>query len=396
MKKKIAVIGSDFTGQLFEDNSDYELVDFEYDQSVISTMAPPILEKGLHLSKVINPKDQNALFTELKKDTIHSLKTSQANVVVMDFMPDLYYGVILEENGSVITNKVHIFKNYPIFRQIKVENSLDPLTNQKFYLNLWKASFKEFAKVLERVLPDTELVINGITFPDNIDNRVANRALTDFYDFIEENYDYKIIKTVYTDNLEAYSQSFFNEFNDLKLPSPKHHDGQDMEFIRNIDFSKGNLYWNNMNNEFLTLNGEMTTNRKGKKGSTMLITDPILIAASEESPKKFEISFDVWIEDIFGMGTNDLYFAVRTYDNKYFTGNYIDAIGFYAKLDNLTSGRWRTIKKTLDLQGPYLYLGPMLRGEAHVKYRNLSLTEIISDKPKEKKLRGKRDRRTRL
>ena len=78
------------------------------------------------------------------------------------------------------------------------------------------------------------------------------------------------------------------------------------------------------------------------EGFTILHSSPVQISNDENSVHKFVLSMEVWVENLFALHLNDAFFYVWTYDDKV-TRNIKESKIYSAKLENLSSGKWKHI-----------------------------------------------------
>lgn len=143
--------------------------------------------------------------------------------------------------------------------------------------------------------------------------------------------------------------------------------------INNADFSEGKKYWQDDSGEYFVKNGILEINRQTMEGFTILHSAPIQISNDGNSVHKFELSMEVWVENLFALHLNDAFFYIWTYDDKV-TREIKETKIYSSKLENLSSGKWKHINIELKCKGKYLELGPHMVGAGHFRYRNLSLS----------------------
>lgn len=386
MNKRIAIVGTELTISPIEELSEkFDIVCSQQNQSIISLMSKPnSLVKSFHFGKVVNKSLQHQFISEVNKDGLHDLMTSRPEAIVIDFLPDIFYGVAIGPNDFIVTNRFDEINELNELSKSNLYEFITPFAEPQLYSTLLRKAMRDFSNFIENNMPGVKVIINEITFDSTYpQSELTNSTLQMFYEEAEKIFSSfeKISTYFFSDSIQKYSVEFSDSLYS-KIDNVKNEPYNIANFIRNLDFSDGDNYWENLKNEFEVSENRLSIDRRGKKGSVMFVSDPVQISARKGNARKFKLSFDVMIDDVFAMGANDLYFIVRTYDNKLFSGHGTESHGLYAKFDNLTSKKWKHIEKTFELIGDYLYLGPMLRGQTKAKYKNIEFEEIISEDDK--------------
>ena len=387
MKKKLAILGSNHS--LKSLNSDdlsenYSLVVTEIEMSLISLMNHPIAYERQELMSGDDKKIVSCLLSEYEKDGLNNLIASNPDILILDFFIDVLFGVSETLSGSYVTNNDDYVKNVS-FTSIPTVADYCPLGNLDFYATIWTQALKKFMAFINIYLPKTKVmiyenmdVIRQNLAEYNIDtiNDPSEIILQKFNQQASATYDLPLI----SDLLEI----------DLSLGNAVENNVYDFNMVRNEKFDNEGEFWTSLesipfddeNTRFD--NGELTLyGNRDEMATFNFLSAAINIAASPENPVDVVLSYEVFAEDIFDLATyHDHVFIGRGFKNNLEVSS-SDAIqkiyDQQAKLLNLTSGKWKKIKKIITVTVPYLRVGPYVRGKTTVKWRNISLKHHRSD-----------------
>ncbi len=389
MKKRVAIIGSNLSRELFDKNKqkseeDFEIVLYRKNLSFISLMSKAIEYDYKKLDTKLKVDNVQQMLDELDKDTLSALIAVQPDILILDFYGDVFNGVIETQEGSFLTNSFKKLKGaYPL-SDIKIKRQMSSNQSvQEFlaYSSIWCQSLNRFIEFTQRFLPKTLVLVNTINFLE--ETKRKNNASQVWQRFNE--YAQKIGIPVINDSLLELYQYVFGNFkiNQLEhFSQPKNKIEKTKEIsetsfsynlISNADFSEGKKYWQDDSGEYFVNNRILEINRETMEGFTILHSSPVQISNDENSVHKFVLSMEVWVENLFALHLNDAFFYVWTYDDKV-TRNIKESKIYSAKLENLSSGKWKHINIELKCKGKYLELGPHMVGAGHFRYRNLSLS----------------------
>ncbi|GFH39808.1 DUF6270 domain-containing protein [Lactococcus insecticola] len=423
MKKRMVVIGSQVSTGLIENEKAsflFDLVDVQSDVSIISLMSEVIDYDHKKINSNQSLLDRSQLLSELNKDGLNNLIAVQPDIIMLDFAADIYWGVIQTESGSYLTNIEKRYSEDTVFESIKIADELHVTSDYDNYSALWIASFDRFMGFVQTYLPGTQVIINKSKFSLQLKSELtgniyeaANKKTLDIYNKIWNLFDdYAISEfnvigieeiprfTNYEESSEAvdyfafdkdYYSSLLDKLVNIAYPNLNlaissdlseeslsdvetshikvNKASQNWNLVRNSDFLDGLDFWEDVTGEYLVKDGLLEINRKSKS-STKLESAPIAIANT-----MYRLAFDVWVEDVFDLPGNDLIFFARTFPDKVSNDPkfIIDSLGFHAKKENLTSGKWRHLEIDLKAEGNYIRIGSLLRGNAHIKYKNIGL-----------------------
>lgn len=317
MKRKVAVLGADnyFDLLAFDNMSEsYTLSILNPEVSVVSVMSNPITyDRG----KLFSDKDQKLiakLLNEYDKGTLNDLIASNPDILILDFFSDIKFGISETFSGEFITNnhdyyaKNESFKSLKLFRNYNLSSGLDP------YINIWSQALKEFMNFMKTYLPKTLVVIvdNTEDVPDStlIDevvpkNICLNKIWKKLNEFAKRTYDLAIIYDL-TEIEFMLNNTVENNIYEWNL-------------IRNPKFESNARFWTNFGEIPLTsIKMPLTHNQlvlggnRDKVATFSLLSSPIHIGASLEYPKKIELTYEIYVEDIFGLElTHDHIFICR-------------------------------------------------------------------------------------
>jgi hypothetical protein len=389
MKNRVAIIGSDLSRELFDKNKqkseeEFEIVLYRKNLSFISLMSKAIEYDYKKLDTKLKVDNVQQMLDELDKDTLSALIAVQPDILILDFYGDVFNGVIETQEGSFLTNSfkdvtgAYLLSDVKIKRQMSSNRSVQEFLD---YSSIWCQAFDSFVEFIQRFLPETLVLVNTINFLEETKrkNNVSQVWLR-FNEYAQK----KGIPVINDSLLELYQHIFGNfKINQLELFSQAKNKIEKTKkisetslsynLINNADFSEGKKYWQDDSGEYFVKNGILEINRQTMEGFTILHSAPIQISNDGNSVHKFELSMEVWVENLFALHLNDAFFYVWTYDDKV-TREIKETKIYSSKLENLSSGKWKHLNIELKCKGKYLELGPHMVGAGHFRYRNLSLS----------------------
>lgn len=389
MKNRVAIIGSDLSRELFDKNKqkseeEFEIVLYRKNLSFISLMSKAIEYDYKKLDTKLKVDNVQQMLDELDKDTLSALIAVQPDILILDFYGDVFNGVIETQEGSFLTNSfkdvtgAYLLSDVKIKRQMSSNRSVQEFLD---YSSIWCQAFDSFVEFIQRFLPETLVLVNTINFIEETKrkNNVSQVWLR-FNGYAQK----KGIPVINDSLLELYQHIFGNfKINQLELFSQAKNKIEKTKkisetsltynLINNADFSEGKKYWQDDSGEYFVKNGILEINRQTMEGFTILHSAPIQISNDGNSVHKFELSMEVWVENLFALHLNDAFFYIWTYDDKV-TREIKETKIYSSKLENLSSGKWKHINIELKCKGKYLELGPHMVGAGHFRYRNLSLS----------------------
>lgn len=389
MKNRVAIIGSDLSRELFDKNKqkseeEFEIVLYRKNLSFISLMSKAIEYDYKKLDTKLKVDNVQQMLDELDKDTLSALIAVQPDILILDFYGDVFNGVIETQERSFLTNSfkdvtgAYLLSDVKIKRQMSSNRSVQEFLD---YSSIWCQAFDSFVEFIQRFLPETLVLVNTINFIEETKrkNNVSQVWLR-FNEYAQK----KGIPVINDSLLELYQHIFGNfKINQLELFSQAKNKIEKTKkisetsltynLINNADFSEGKKYWQDDSGEYFVKNGILEINRQTMEGFTILHSAPIQISNDGNSVHKFELSMEVWVENLFALHLNDAFFYIWTYDDKV-TREIKETKIYSSKLENLSSGKWKHINIELKCKGKYLELGPHMVGAGHFRYRNLSLS----------------------
>ncbi|KEY63748.1 DUF6270 domain-containing protein [Lactococcus cremoris] len=389
MKNRVAIIGSDLSRELFDKNKqkseeEFEIVLYRKNLSFISLMSKAIEYDYKKLDTKLKVDNVQQMLDELDKDTLSALIAVQPDILILDFYGDVFNGVIETQEGSFLTNSfkdvtgAYLLSDVKIKRQMSSNRSVQEFLD---YSSIWCQAFDSFVEFIQRFLPETLVLVNTINFIEETKrkNNVSQVWLR-FNEYAQK----KGIPVINDSLLELYQHIFGNfKINQLELFSQAKNKIEKTKkisetsltynLINNADFSEGKKYWQDDSGEYFVKNGILEINRQTMEGFTILHSAPIQISNDGNSVHKFELSMEVWVENLFALHLNDAFFYIWTYDDKV-TREIKETKIYSSKLENLSSSKWKHINIELKCKGKYLELGPHMVGAGHFRYRNLSLS----------------------
>ena len=433
-KTKIAVIGSCVSRDGFNSNfvkdykKYYKCVLAQNHMSMISLMAQPIPHKPPgQLEGEITDFNKQILMTELTKSVWDSLEIHMPEYVILDFYADVYFG-IREVGNSYITNKTWLFKKTPFYSTLDLRNTMNLNSNYERYMQLWKNSIDEFMETMTTRFPHIKIIVNKVHFTDyyvskednelkkisetgvykKIDVDEVNGWLDDFYAYFEENYNVDYLnydKEYYSDENHIwnffyvhYTQEFYDDFTkkllqviDLdksrKLARIQGSGKTKMNrnLIRNSTFNEGNSFWTYWHNDF-----EISRSDSSNMASNVLsikidgLGEDRLrqvwsnaVEINTDGNQEYTISFDVKIDNIESLDVSGLIFSLSSF-NKIDHHRQEDSVWNrsikISDVRKIKHNTWARVSVTFKpTKGKFLKVGPCIKRNGHVSWRNIKL-----------------------
>ena len=181
MKKKLAVIGSCLSRDVFNSNfvtswkERFDLVYAPFQTSLLSLASVPVPFSRTLLSfegKDFSSWYKNILLHELNKDFLNNLLSVCPDNLLIDFYSDTINGVIEIDKTAYITNRPKDMEKNAASAYIRSGNlrEIKPLTHYDEYMRLWKRSADFFLAFMKEYLPDTKIIVNHPVFSDTVLN----------------------------------------------------------------------------------------------------------------------------------------------------------------------------------------------------------------------------------
>ncbi|GAB2022496.1 hypothetical protein RyT2_15700 [Pseudolactococcus yaeyamensis] len=337
MKKRISIIGSSeinfpLNFELVPELSkSYSLATMKFETSLISLMSEPFIFDRKKLYSDKDSKITEYLLSEYEKDGLNDLIASNPDIIILDFLADIKFGVLKTSLDTYLTNNMDKYFKSPSFQDVVVSQEYNLLDNFDLYREIWSESLERFMSFVSMYLPHTKIVINGNNIGIPIDSDLISRSQvwTILNDFAFETYNLPIISGNGIKKSTSHikdEKSFYTEFavNLGKVLYPEEEIDSPfdlLEIVSNDNFIKeNNVYdWNLIRNPYFKNDGEfwniLTANmfspelknnsisyywgEKISKRVAQIYTSNIDISSSGEFVQKYILSFDVLIEDVF-------------------------------------------------------------------------------------------------
>lgn len=169
---KIAVLGSCATRDNFNSiiNPDYkklyECILTQQHSSLISIMSPPVTFNISHLDNLREGLEdfvQNLLKTDLNKEFLVNLDKLQPDYIIIDLFGDIYFGVLLFENGITTNNRWHIHKT-SFYKNLQKKVPFSLIDNTNDYFSLWVDSVTKFMDFVKNNVPNCKVILHKPRF----------------------------------------------------------------------------------------------------------------------------------------------------------------------------------------------------------------------------------------
>ncbi|MGH3651543.1 DUF6270 domain-containing protein [Glutamicibacter sp.] len=161
---KVAVFGSCVTRDNFNSKFNpgykdlYECVLLADHVSLVSLMAPPVEFDSPKFAD-LQPRIQNNLRREFGRHFLDELREARPDYLIMDFWPDMFFGVAQISTGDLITRNNWSTTKTPYFSEVE-SRWLRLDRTPKEFLDLWKDAADKFFAFMGAELPGTRIIIH--------------------------------------------------------------------------------------------------------------------------------------------------------------------------------------------------------------------------------------------
>lgn len=192
IRNRVAIIGSCVSRLAFRSDfvpqakPYYEVVNYQFHTSLISLMSKKI---PFDTARFVGKDDNYAkehLYSEFKKDGLNDLIASNPHILIIDFYPDVHFGV-MKINNSYMTNKSWRYKRIQVFNDFKVQKQISPLSDFNEYVQIWKKNLVLFLDFMKDELPSTKIMITSARFTTAYQKEHEIKTLVSKHDLTLEN-----------------------------------------------------------------------------------------------------------------------------------------------------------------------------------------------------------------
>ncbi|MFP7492904.1 DUF6270 domain-containing protein [Terribacillus saccharophilus] len=182
MTVKIACYGSCITRDNFNSKLNknykerYECVATSLHTSIISLVSPrvPFDEMQLdHVDIKSAYRNKRIVIEELNRNFLEDLKDSQPDYLIMDFFPDIYFGVVFSQD-QIFTNNDWYITRTSFYRKLHDKFALKIGNNSADYLSVWLPAVNKFMQFLKDNVPNCEVIINKARFSNRLLDDTGN------------------------------------------------------------------------------------------------------------------------------------------------------------------------------------------------------------------------------
>lgn len=432
-KIKIAVIGScvsrdGFNSKFVKNYKEfYQCVLSQNHMSMISLLSDPIPFMPKKLDGDITDFNKQILMTELTKGVWDSLKIQNPDYLILDFYPDIYFGV-RKVGESFITDKTPLFRKTPLYLTLDLKDSVKIENNYDEFMELWKNSVNVFMDRISTEFPNLKIIVNKIHFTDffiskesgelkrisetgfcrKVNVEQINLWLDEFYKYFEDNYDVSYLeyeKDYYSEEDHIwdlfyvhYTKDFYQDFttkllsvilNDLysrskQIKNDKRNNSHN-NLLRNSTFNLGKSFWTQWQDDFVINEPEadypysniLMIKNEGLTEDVyrQIWSHPIEINTNGQ--QTFTLSFDIKVANVNSVDSLKFVFSMRTF-NKIDLLSQKDAKWFknikIRDIENLENNKWvRVCYSFKPSSGKFLKVGPYLMRNGNISWRNIKL-----------------------
>ncbi|MBE0313571.1 hypothetical protein HA450_00095 [Xanthomonas citri pv. punicae] len=176
MKIKIACYGSCITRDNFNSklNPDYkriyECVATSEHSSLISMVAPRVEYDDAKLDFTLSensPRNKEIAIKDFDRSFLNDLVKTQPDYLIMDFFPDVFFGVVFSEDKIMTKNDWYLC-NTTFYNELPNKFILKLDQNSQEYLSVWIPALINFMNFMEKNVPDCQVIINKARFSNRI------------------------------------------------------------------------------------------------------------------------------------------------------------------------------------------------------------------------------------
>ena len=189
----------------------FRLISDAYHQSFISLMSNPLIFNEDEIK--VNGQNHfwaDRTIADFKKTYLNDLIETPPEYLIFDVYADVEYGVLSIDDTYVTNTPVNLHQT-DYYKSLENINKLTIFNDPIKYLKLWKGSFNKFYNFINTNCPNTQLVLNPISYDSagkclllkenkidsNINFRVLANKFNSFYiilqKYICENYDLNVL-----------------------------------------------------------------------------------------------------------------------------------------------------------------------------------------------------------
>lgn len=176
MKVKVACYGScitrdNFNSKLNPDYKDtYECVATSEHSSLISLGAPEVQYDDNKLDFTLSEfslRNKEIAIKDFDRSFLTDLEKTQPDYLIMDFFPDVFFGVVFSED-NIMTHNDWYLCNTTFYKELPKKFVLKVDKNAEEYLSVWLPALGNFMNFMKNNVPNCEVIINKARFSDRI------------------------------------------------------------------------------------------------------------------------------------------------------------------------------------------------------------------------------------
>lgn len=176
MKIKVACYGScitrdNFNSKLNPNYKDtYECVATSEHSSLISLGAPEVQFDDNKLDFTLSEfslRNKEIAIKDFDRSFLTDLEKTQPDYLIMDFFPDVFFGVVFSED-NIMTHNDWYLCNTTFYSELPKKFVLKVDKNAEEYLSVWLPALSNFMNFMKTNVPNCEIIINKARFSDRI------------------------------------------------------------------------------------------------------------------------------------------------------------------------------------------------------------------------------------
>jgi len=248
MAIKVASFGSCATRDNFNSKINknykekYECVATSNHSSIISLMSPKVnyIEEKLDcLSNEHRNYHKNNTIKDLDKSFLSELVISQPDYLIMDFFPDVHFGILVS-NKNTMTNNHWFLCNTTFYDELPNKLVLKVVEKPAQFLQLWILAFDNFIKFVNENIPNCKIIINKARFVNQVldNNEITYLPSKSGFNSIWDKLDTFVISKYKLDNIELdHSNYYLTKKHTLgwNLFQLHFHDNYYHDFLKELD-----------------------------------------------------------------------------------------------------------------------------------------------------------------
>ncbi len=252
MQKKIACYGSCITRDNFNSKLNhnykerYRCVVTSEHSSIISVLSPEVKFDSEKLDYTVSKfaaRNKEIAEADLNKTFLRDLIENQPDYLIMDFFPDIFFGVVFS-NDNIMTNNHWYLCNTTYYKELPQKFILKIENDTSNYLSVWMPAMENFMRFIKNNLPNCNVIINKARFGNRVleNNTVSYLQPLSLYNEIWDKIDNYVINKFHLKYIQLDHSKYFltkNHTLGWNLFHLHYHDNYYHDFMEQLDILIG-------------------------------------------------------------------------------------------------------------------------------------------------------------